>query len=402
MTQEAWQARRSIENLGSTTRLNLIFDTQKSQYDSVSRYLDGMDPRRLERWPYWQYLPSTSAHPRESHKAFYGMIIRKDDPNAARFLPPLDFRCGCRYKQVDANVLKGGEVSTLDLDTVRVKTQDDEGNEIEKTVEYIVRKDPNGKEISRMKRAGSGYSFSPATLFNGCDLNAVESDDLRPKLVEDMVQYAKNKAKRISFIGANPKPEMFPALEVPNIQEVKDNVSQASGAVKKFLTERGIDTQKLPPYDVLNKTLKDHKIDPYSPPQELKKAFQKPVDLGMLPEGILKSVGLKGENIPVSLEYGNGFFGVAHMWKNHKDVFCDGGELEKILIETLGNPSVRTALTVTFDHSKRFSGPRYLVSMYHPDTGAFCVMGYRNNQGRIVSMHRIPKGGSYPNDEWWI
>lgn len=73
-----------------------------------------------------------------------------------------------------------------------------------------------------------------------------------------------------------------------------------------------------------------------------------------------------------------------------------------ILEETIGNSNCRTAITVSYDNSKKHAGGRTVISLFNPETNAFCVMGYRHETAKVISFHRVAEDGTYPNDEWWL
>lgn len=65
----------------STSRANMIFQTNVQGAYNVGRYKQQTDPDVLDRRPWWQYLHTPGqANPRPDHEAHDGEIYRADDP----------------------------------------------------------------------------------------------------------------------------------------------------------------------------------------------------------------------------------------------------------------------------------------------------------------------------------
>lgn|GEM_PF-465837 len=56
-------------------------------------------------YPNLEYMPSTSASPRDSHKALWGTIKPIDDPFWSLYLPPSDWNCKCSVRATKSDVV---------------------------------------------------------------------------------------------------------------------------------------------------------------------------------------------------------------------------------------------------------------------------------------------------------
>lgn len=84
--------------LGSDARLRKIFDT-----NVATAYSEGQSERiqrNIELFPYLQYLRSSSEHPRLSHAAFAGRVMRADDPWWQSHMPVKEWGCNCGVLQL--------------------------------------------------------------------------------------------------------------------------------------------------------------------------------------------------------------------------------------------------------------------------------------------------------------
>lgn len=384
VTEDEWKSSRAITNLGSTARLNLIFDTQKRQYDCVGKYIEGIEPARLTRWPYWLYLPSTKHNKREEHKKYYNMVIPKNNPSLAKYLPPLDFRCGCSYKQIS-------EADAEKLGISKIVNNDGK-----------IYREYNGERTELIPNA-SGYDFNPADALGGLDLNQSPSVMTRQIMLKKMIIFAKEHAQRISFVGAKPSIAWYPPIELTSKNELIKSFQATAPDVIDLLKKQGLNPENLPSFTVINNKLAAAGINFRKPPASMQKIFDdKELPVGILSKSVSESLGLIQNDIPVTLAFGDRYSGLEHTWKNHKDVFVNPKDAVAILEETIGNSNCRTAITVSYDNSKKHAGGRTVISLFNPETNAFCVMGYRHETAKVISFHRVAEDGTYPNDEWWL
>ncbi len=96
--EEDWKEAKSIRNLGSTRRLDLILRQNASMAQAVGERETFMDPDLMERWPYVRYCSLDDARP--SHRALNGKVFRKDDPFLLTHWPPWDYNCRCWLEEV--------------------------------------------------------------------------------------------------------------------------------------------------------------------------------------------------------------------------------------------------------------------------------------------------------------
>lgn len=76
-------------------RARIIYETNLSTAYSAGRYAQSTEEDVLAAFPYWQYVHSGAANPREQHLAWNGLVLRADDPFWATHYPPNGWRCGC-------------------------------------------------------------------------------------------------------------------------------------------------------------------------------------------------------------------------------------------------------------------------------------------------------------------
>ncbi|MBR7145059.1 MAG: hypothetical protein IKD10_08980 [Lentisphaeria bacterium] len=147
---------RSLKNLGSLARIDLILQQNALMAAAVGQYEAGMDPDIKERFPCWRYIASTAINPRDSHAKYSGMVFRKDDPIWHKIFPPWDFNCKCSVEDCD-----------------------DEPMDSSKLI-------PNGVP-------GSGFAFDPAHVFEEFDVSGLQimSRQSILKQAEDAVKKSK-------------------------------------------------------------------------------------------------------------------------------------------------------------------------------------------------------------------
>lgn len=169
---------RSVQNLASTRRLDLIFETNAKQAQASARRAVDLDPDVAERWPYYRYDALSDA--RDTHAALDGLVLRKDDPFWDSHTPPWEFGCRCAvYNADEEDAARAGGVTSTAVSEQPNGSQD-------ATVQP-----PNGLPF-RIAPNQSGYVFrvdqtsGDAPTFN---FKAVKSDLLRP-LVEAEVKAA--------------------------------------------------------------------------------------------------------------------------------------------------------------------------------------------------------------------
>lgn len=73
---------------GKAWRTATIFNTNLSTAYHAGHYAQMTDPAVLKARPYWRYVASSSAEPREEHAAWYNIVLPADDPWWDTHYPP--------------------------------------------------------------------------------------------------------------------------------------------------------------------------------------------------------------------------------------------------------------------------------------------------------------------------
>lgn len=81
-------------------RTAVIYDTNLTVAYSAGRYQGMTADAVLTTRPWWQYMPSSSANPRESHMQWYYIVLRHDDPWWDTHYPPNGWGCRCTTRSL--------------------------------------------------------------------------------------------------------------------------------------------------------------------------------------------------------------------------------------------------------------------------------------------------------------
>ncbi len=81
-------------------RASIIYETNLSTAYAAGRYAQMTEPDTLRVYPYWQYMHTSSAHPRPQHLAWVGTTLRADDGWWSTHYPPNGWRCKCSVRPV--------------------------------------------------------------------------------------------------------------------------------------------------------------------------------------------------------------------------------------------------------------------------------------------------------------
>ena len=87
-------------------RAAIIYQTNLSTAYSAGRYAQMTEPETMDAFPYWEYVHSGSAHPREEHLAWDGLVLPADDPWWDAHYPPNGWNCGCRVRVLSERGLR--------------------------------------------------------------------------------------------------------------------------------------------------------------------------------------------------------------------------------------------------------------------------------------------------------
>ena len=80
---------------GRAWRTAVIFNTNLSVAYSVGHYAQMTDPDVIEARPFFRYVGSSSAEPREEHMKWYNLVLPADDPWWDTHYPPNGWGCKC-------------------------------------------------------------------------------------------------------------------------------------------------------------------------------------------------------------------------------------------------------------------------------------------------------------------
>jgi len=101
MDEDAWQAAKSVTNLASTRRLDLILQQNARMAWAVGRKEVAEHPAVKERWPYYRYIAVQDGRTRPEHAKLHGLVLPKDDPFWKTHTPPWDYNCRCDIEEAD-------------------------------------------------------------------------------------------------------------------------------------------------------------------------------------------------------------------------------------------------------------------------------------------------------------
>ena len=214
---------RSLRNLASTARLNLILDQNAKMARAVGQYEAMHRPANLQMFPYVIYRASVgSKHPRGSHGQFNGKVIAKDDPWLKTHWPPWEFGCNCDLQNCTAKKAAGL---------------------------------PGLTDEDRKVASQSGFEFDPSTAFEEHNLTS-----LQPMSRARILQQAETAVKdqRLGTVGllvAPAEAEVKPA-HLPGIDQVKQGFEAMKNAAREELKSVGLDPDHLPDYKEVNQAFK--------------------------------------------------------------------------------------------------------------------------------------------------
>lgn len=108
-----------LVQLGSPKRLEVIYDT-----NLATAYSEGQwerIQRNKELFPFLEYVRSASSHPRLTHLAYAGLVLRADDPFFQSHMPVKQWGCKCSVIQHTQRMLdrEGLKVGTAPPEVMR-------------------------------------------------------------------------------------------------------------------------------------------------------------------------------------------------------------------------------------------------------------------------------------------
>ncbi len=165
----------SVENLASTARLNLILEQNANMGRAVGDREVSMDPDVMERFPYYRYVASTAANPREDHAKFAGLVLPKDDPFWRSHTPPWDYNCQCGLEDVSEEEAQAEGVA-------QARPEGGQGD-------WLLQA-PNGRQLDA-RPPESGFSFDIDSAFDALDMSRVEGVPMRQAVFNSVRDFAK-------------------------------------------------------------------------------------------------------------------------------------------------------------------------------------------------------------------
>ncbi|MCX6984703.1 MAG: phage minor head protein, partial [Lentisphaerae bacterium] len=176
------------EALMSTARLDLILNQNQMMAAAVGARELALDPEIYEALPYYRYVPSTAANPRDEHRQFYGIVLDKKDPFWQTHTPPLDFGCKCSLDELTANEA-GDKVGKAEQSSVASR-QSSEGSRpaLAESGSWSV-STPDGAVI--IDTPESGYVFDVNSALSTCDMSRIDDITIRKAVLSQMRDFSR-------------------------------------------------------------------------------------------------------------------------------------------------------------------------------------------------------------------
>lgn len=87
---------------------DLVFRNANAAATAGGRYAEMFSREWIQRAPFWQYDAINDNRTRPDHLALDGLVFRKDDPAARKYLPPIAHGCRCSSIEADQADLDDG------------------------------------------------------------------------------------------------------------------------------------------------------------------------------------------------------------------------------------------------------------------------------------------------------
>ena len=365
-----------LRNLASTARLNLIIKQNAAVTHAAAEWKRMNTPEARKVFPYVRYHAISDRKTRSAHSNLDGKIFRKEDPFLKTHTPPWEFNCRCYLEEITEK-------------------------EAQRHSAMI---QPKTKQEDVTVDSESGFVFDPEHAFEEHNLTSLQPMS-RARIVHQAEDAVKD--QRLGTVGMvvapfenKPKP-----IALPGINQVRQGFEAMKEAVRLELQSVGLDPDDLPDYKEVNQAFTNAGKQGKNITSEIKDKFgQNAFVVGNLCKRAAEAVGI-GE-VPVTLGVGNSRNGIAHLWRNHKELFADPELAIKVLQETLGNENCRVVVSLkraevkTGNRSDLQKTPICLkrIVLHNPSTQSYCVMVWDGKELKLVSWNNA--GDDYGNDEW--
>ena len=361
-----------LRNLASTARLNLIIKQNAAVTHAAAEWKRMNTPEARKVFPYVRYHAISDRKTRSAHSNLDGKIFRKEDPFLKTHTPPWEFNCRCYLEEITEK-------------------------EAQRHSAMI---QPKTKQEDVTVDSESGFVFDPEHAFEEHNLTSLQPMS-RARIVHQAEDAVKD--QRLGTVGMvvapfenKPKP-----IALPGINQVRQGFEAMKEAVRLELQSVGLDPDDLPDYKEVNQAFTNAGKQGKNITSEIKDKFgQNAFVVGNLCKRAAEAVGI-GE-VPVTLGVGNSRNGIAHLWRNHKELFADPEKAVRILEETLGNENSRVVVSLkrAMESNRGKKEPVCLkrIVLHNPSTQSYCVMVLADQKLKLVSWNNA--GDDYGNDEW--
>nr|WP_237442196.1 MULTISPECIES: phage minor head protein [unclassified Saccharibacter] len=196
-------------------RAKIIYETNIASAYSAGRYRQMTTPTALELYPYWRYVHHSCAHPRPTHVAWSGTVLRNDDPWWGTHYPPNGWHCHCSVEVVsDARMERNGWSVDEAPPLERKPWRNPATGKIEMVPKGI---DPGfqsnqGLEWAKAEKARASSSMTPLTHVGGLQVEQLPAPARMKVQKEQIAQFASMKPQPVGMVEAGTLP--------PKVQEL--------------------------------------------------------------------------------------------------------------------------------------------------------------------------------------
>lgn len=173
-----------ITDIFQKTWLRTEYDTAGKQATNAELFTRMREDKDL--YPYWEYLETDSAHPREEHLELVGKIFKIGDPEGDECFPPNGFNCGCSSETVDQ--------ADLDKDEREVS----DGKEALEHVDPQFRFNPADQGI--LPKESHSY-FEVVKSANELSSKDFLTEDEKYQSVDQVMEQAREAAGQVNEVG---------------------------------------------------------------------------------------------------------------------------------------------------------------------------------------------------------